>query len=99
MVSWYEFLEDSDELVVDHHWGAAVLGKDRRLDVHSKEPADDLFYRFVCSESRTRLADLIPAEGAAINGWLAMNAGKMSWQESYPSPPNPSKALLRGLAR
>jgi hypothetical protein len=80
MCSWHEIMEESDELVADQH-GASVLGGDRRLDVLGREPADYLFYRFVWSETRTRLADLIPAEGTATNGRPVMKAGKISWQE------------------
>ena len=68
------------QLVADQH-GAAVLDGRRRLDVLRKSPADYLFYRFVWSETRSRLADLIPAESTATGGKPVMKAGKLSWQE------------------
>ncbi len=80
MCSWHELMEDSDKLVADDH-GAAVLDGRRRLDVLRKTPADYLFYRFVWSETRSRLADLIPAESTATGGKPVMKAGKLSWQE------------------
>ena len=80
MCSWHELMEDSDELVADDH-GAAILNGRRRLDVLRKAPADYLFYRFVWSETRSRLADLIPAESTATGGKPVMKAGKLSWQE------------------
>jgi hypothetical protein len=80
MSSWHDLMEESDKLVADHH-GATVLDDRRRLDVLRKAPADYLFYRFVWSETRSRLADLIPAESTAIAGKPVMKAGKLSWQE------------------
>ena len=67
MCSWHELMERSDKLVADDH-GAAVLDGRRRLDVLRKTPADYLFYRFVWSETRSRLADLIPGESTATDG-------------------------------
>jgi hypothetical protein len=80
MCSWHELMEESAELVADHH-GASVLDGRRRLDVLRRTPADYLFYRFVWSETRSRLAGLIPAESTAISGKPVMKAGKLSWQE------------------
>jgi hypothetical protein len=80
MCSWHELMEDSDTLVVDNH-GAAILNGRRRLDELRKAPAHYLFYRFVWSETRSRLADLVPAESTATGGKPVMKAGKLSWQE------------------
>jgi hypothetical protein len=80
MCSWHELMEDSDKLVADDG-GAAILNGRRRLDVLREAPAHYLFYRFVWAETRTRLADLVPAESSATDGKPVMKAGKLSWQE------------------
>jgi len=80
MCSWHELYEEGGGLVVDQG-GVSPLNGRRRLDVLRKAPADYLFYRFVWSETRSRLADLIPCESTAIRGKPVMKAGKLSWQE------------------
>ena len=85
MCSWHELMEDSDNLVADQN-GAGVLDGRRRLDVLRKAPADYLFYRFVWSETRGRLADLTPADSTATGGKPVMKAGKLSWQEPPAAP-------------
>jgi hypothetical protein len=86
MSSWHELMEESGESVADHH-GVSSLDGRRRLDVLRKAPADYLFYRFVWSESRSRMLDLIPADGTATGGKPVMKRGKLSWQEPIATGP------------
>jgi hypothetical protein len=88
MCSWHELFEESDRLVADQHGVSALDGR-RRLDVLRKAPADYLFYRFVWSETRSKLIDLIPGPSTATRGKPFMRAGKLSWQEpAAPSTQN-----------
>ncbi len=80
MCSWHELYEKGGGLVADHH-GVSTLDGRHKLDVLRKAPADYLFFRFVWSETRSTLADLIPVESKAIGGKPVMKAGKFSWQE------------------
>lgn len=80
MQSWHELLEVSDNIVVDHRGAVALEGR-RRLDELRKAPADYLFFRTVWSETRTRLNDLIPAEGVPTRGKPVKKAGALSWLE------------------
>ena len=80
MRSWHESYEERGGLVVDDH-GVSQLNGRRRLDVLRKAPAEYLFYRFVWSETRSRLVNLIPCESKAIAGKPVMQGGKLSWQE------------------
>lgn len=80
MQSWHELHEASGDLVADHNGSNALEGH-RRLDVLRKAPADYLFYRFVWSETRAKLTDLIPEERSASIGKPIMRAGVLSWRE------------------
>ena len=55
MRSWHELEESSGRWVADDT-GSVMLGGRPRLDVLRETPADYLFYRFVWSETRGRLA-------------------------------------------
>jgi uncharacterized protein (TIGR03067 family) len=81
MASWHELFEESEGIVATDH-GVGPLEGRRRLDVLRKEPADYLFYRFVWSETRSKLTDLAAGESAAVVGKPIMKAGVLSWQES-----------------
>jgi hypothetical protein len=85
MQSWHELFEASNNFVADRS-GAALLGGRRRLDVLRKAPADYLFYRFVWSETRAKLTDLIPSESTGSAGKPFMKAGVLSWQEPAAIP-------------
>jgi hypothetical protein len=82
MRSWHESWEDNgwwwwvaeDARIADHD-------DRRRLDVLRKSSADYLFFRFLWSETRSRLADLIPDESTANTGKLIIEADKYYWQE------------------
>ncbi len=80
MSSWHELMEEGDDVVADQH-GASILDGRRRLDVLRRAPADYLFYRFVWSETRSALAQMIPAESTVTRGKPVTKAGKLSWQE------------------
>jgi hypothetical protein len=84
MMSWHELFERSGRIVVTGSGGAEVLESRRRLDVLRKEPADYLFFRFVWSETRAKLAELNPCDSSASVGTPVMKAGVLSWQESAP---------------
>jgi hypothetical protein len=81
MRSWHELFEASDKLVVTSH-GVESRDNARRLEVFRKEPADYLFFRFVWSETRSRLTELIPSKGTLSAGKLVMQEGELSWYES-----------------
>jgi hypothetical protein len=80
MCAWHELGEDSGFWVADQG-GLAALDGHRRLEILGKAPGDYLFFRFVWSETRSKLGDLIPGEGMVIGGKTVMKAGKLSWQE------------------
>jgi hypothetical protein len=80
MCSWHELGEDSGFWVADQDGLAALDGR-RRLEVLRKAPSEYLFFRFVWSETRSKLGDLIPGEGTIIGGKPVMKTGKVSWQE------------------
>jgi hypothetical protein len=94
MVSWHELFEASGDLVAHHNGVSALLGG-RRLEVLRKSPADYLYYRWVWSETRGKLTDLIPDESSVSVGVPVMKAGELSWQEPVTMPkqdegkPNP----------
>ena len=90
MQSWHELFEVSDNVVVDHN-GAGTREGRRRLDVLSKAPADYLFFRFVWSETRAKVTDLIPGKSNASAGKPVMKAGVFSWQE-LAAVPKPNSA-------
>jgi hypothetical protein len=85
MQSWHELFEDSDGFVADDK-GASTLDGRRRLDVLRKASSDYLFFRFVWSETRAKLTDLIPGESTASAGKPFMEAGVLSWQEPAATP-------------
>ena len=85
MQSWHELFEASDRLVVTNT-GAGTLDGRRRLDVLRKEPAGYLFFRFVWSETRAKLTDLIPGESRASAGKPVMKAGVLSWRQPAAEP-------------
>ena len=81
MSSWHE-LHEASEGAVAFKAGAGLVAKNStRLEVLRDEPADYLFFRFVWSETRSKMTDLIPAESKAINGKIVRQAGVMTWQE------------------
>jgi hypothetical protein len=73
MRSWHELREDSGKVVADLS-GATALDGRRRLEVLRKSPSDYLFFRFVWSEARARLAELIPSGGTRTAGKPVMTA-------------------------
>jgi hypothetical protein len=81
MRSWHELYEEGGGLVVDHH-GVSFLDGRHKLDVLRKAPADYLFFRLVWSETRSKLAELMPGESTVTGGKPVMRAGKLSWQEA-----------------
>lgn len=84
MRSWHELFEESGTHVADP--GVSALNGRRRLDVLRSSPVDYLFFRFVWSETRSKLRDLIPPESFASAGKPVMIAGKLSWQDGETSP-------------
>lgn len=81
MSSWHEVFEDGGGLVADHR-GVSALHSRHKLQVLRDTPADYLFFRFVWSEVRRQLTELIPAKSQVAQGRPVMNAGKLSWSES-----------------
>jgi hypothetical protein len=81
MESWHELFEDDGKGVATDRGAGGLQGR-RRLDVLSDESKEYLFFRFVWSETRSKLADLIPAESTKTNGKPVMSAGELYWQES-----------------
>lgn len=79
MRSWHELFEASGKLIATNHGVAALEGR-RRLDVLRKEPADYLYFRFVWSETRGRLVDLVPNDGKPSNGKLVRDGNAIAWQ-------------------
>jgi hypothetical protein len=80
MESWHELFEASDNLVADDS-GVHAIGGGRRLDVLRKARPEYLFYRFVWSETRAKLGDLVPAAGKVTSGRPVMKGGELSWLE------------------
>ena len=80
MQSWHELAEQS-ERVVGTSSGLLFLEGQNRLEVLRKEPAEYLFYRMVWSETRTKLADLLPRTGIPSKGKPTQKAGILSWVE------------------
>ncbi len=89
--SWHELFEQLDTTVANHTGVSALQGR-RRLDVLRASPADYLFFRFVWSETRLKLSDLIPPESVASTGKPVMNAGALSWQDGAASPESKATA-------
>ena len=79
MQSWHELYESEKAVVTNA--GVAGLNVRRRLDVLSKEPADYLFFRFIWSDTRCKLLELMPSESRTSTGGPLMQAGNLSWQE------------------
>ena len=85
MQSWHEVNEASRETVAGSH-GVSALSGQRRLEALRKEPAEYLFYRFVWSETRGRLLDLIPNEGKPASGTVVTNKQGVFWVEKPAEP-------------
>jgi hypothetical protein len=81
MQSWHELMEGTYDVVADQRGVTSDLEGRRRLDVLRKAPADYLFYRFVWTETRAKVTDLIPLERIASAGKPFMRAGVLSWKE------------------
>lgn len=81
MESWHELYENDGKGVATDRGAGGLQGR-RRLDVLSEEPSDYLFFRFVWSETRGKLAGLIPIESTKTNGKPVMDAGELSWLEA-----------------
>lgn len=84
MCSWHELVE-ADGVVADQAGLSRLEGR-RRLEALRKSPADYLFYRFVWSETRTKLAQLVPDESIETVGEPVMKAGDLSWQVPATAP-------------
>lgn len=80
MKSWHEGFEEAGAFVDDT--GVRGLGDKRRVDALRKLPPDYMFFRLVWSETRGRIASLIPAECRATTGRPIKKAGDLSWKES-----------------
>jgi hypothetical protein len=70
------------------HRPLVTFDDDRRLAILRKEPADYLYFRFVWSETRGKLADLIPSDSKPSKGKPEMKAGVLTWQEEL----NPARS-------
>lgn len=81
MQSWHELFEDGGKMV-DDGLGVRSLQGRQRLEVLRDAKTDYLFFRFVWSETRGKLASLIPIESTKTNGKPVMDAGELSWQEA-----------------
>ncbi len=84
MQSWHEVYEESGSLVDDH--GVSGLNGRRRVDALRVLPPDYMFFRLLWSETRGKMADLIPPESTVSSGRPHMTAGVLSWQETVPPP-------------
>lgn len=80
MASWHEVYEDSGKLIADQNGISALEGRGR-LEVLRKSPPDYLFFRLVWSETRGRMADLIPLVSSPSEGRPIMEAGILSWHD------------------
>jgi hypothetical protein len=85
MVSCHELFEDERRLV-DDGLGVRSLSGRRRPEVLREAKADYLFYRFVWSQTKGKLIDLIPAEGTPTDGRPFYKAGEVYWRD----PPVPA---------
>jgi hypothetical protein len=81
MRSWHELFEESDNLADAGHGVEVLEGGKRRLDVLRTASSEFLFYRLVWSETRGKLAELIPSESSRTEGKPVMKHGDLSWQE------------------
>jgi hypothetical protein len=67
---------------VEDGLGVRSLNGRRRLEILRNESKPDwLFYRFVWSETKGRLIDLIPAESTPTDGKPFMKDGELYWRE------------------
>lgn len=80
MKSWHEVFEANGKAVAGRHGVSGLEGR-RRLEALRNEPADYLFYRFVWSETRGRIIDLIPNEGKPVEGTVEVTGRGISWTE------------------
>jgi hypothetical protein len=80
MQSWHELFEGSGKLVADHRGVRSLEGRPR-LQVLRQSPAEYLFFRFVWSETRARLTDLIPDESKPSSGKPVLQGPVLVWQE------------------
>ncbi len=85
MQSWHEVAEATGGAVAGSH-GVSGLGGQRRFEALRKEPAEYLYYRFVWSETRGRLFDLIPNEGKRVSGKIVTAKGSVSWVKTPAEP-------------
>ena len=91
MVSCHELFED-DRRLVDDGLGVRSLPQGRRrLEVLREAKADYLFFRFVWSQTRGKLIDLIPAEGTPTEGKPFYKAGEVYWQDPPVPPRRPER--------
>jgi hypothetical protein len=79
MQSWHELFEADGKLVADDAGIRSVEGQDR-LGILKKASAEYLFFRFVWSETRGKINELIPCESKATSGKPIMYGGRLSWQ-------------------
>ena len=81
MASWHELKEESGN-VVDDGRGLKEVRGGSRFGALREAPRDFLFYRFVWSETRGRLADLTPPESAPTDGQPVTGRGfVLTWHE------------------
>jgi len=78
--SWHELVEQSGKSVAADG-GATGLQGQRRQDVLRESKADYLYFRFVWSETRGRLMDLIPSDGKGVVGDVTLKDHVVSWKE------------------
>ncbi len=79
MQSWHELAEADGKGVADNAGIRSVQGQ-HRLGILKEASAEYLFFRFVWSETRGKINELIPCESKATTGKPIMDSGKLSWQ-------------------
>lgn len=79
--SWHEVAEARGQAIATST-GISPLDGQQRLAVLRKEPADYLYYRFVWSETRGRMLDLIPVNGKPTTGTIDETEGQLTWREA-----------------
>jgi len=89
--SWHEQPEVGGK-IVGLQGGLFGLDGRRRLDVLREASAEWLFFRFVWSETRQRLAALVPCGGTPVSGRATMHAGEVTWLEEAMSAPTDNSA-------
>lgn len=90
MTSSHEIYEPGGRLV-DDDISVRVLDGRRRLEVLRETKAERLFYRFVWSETRGRLMDLIPPESTPVEGKAFLEAGGVYWRGPAALPKGPER--------